>query len=202
MRAKQHRLPKLMAGGLLVAGLAVTAAVTAAVPAAAAPQYGPAPTAPPAPQAPAPMPSHEAEAQAGAMATKPATEAPHPNRMRDLIKGKEDQPAETIFKNVRILKGVPAGKFLDTMEGFSHALGTNCKKCHDTENFASDDKKEKKAAREMIQMTQDINDKYLKAMPEMDRGSYVGCFTCHRGQSNPNARPKGSTDKAPEKPQS
>jgi hypothetical protein len=121
--------------------------------------------------------------------------------MRDLIKGKEDQPAETIFKNVRILKGVPAGKFLDTMESFSHALGTNCKKCHDTENFASDDKKEKKAAREMIQMTQDINDKYLKAMPEMDRGSYVVCFTCHRGQSNPNARPKGTTE-AIEKPQS
>ena len=41
------------------------------------------------------------------------------------------------------------------MEGFSHALGTNCKKCHDTENFASDDKNEKKIAREMIQMTKD-----------------------------------------------
>lgn len=183
---------KLMAGGLLLAGLA-------ALPILASPQYGQ--TQPP-PPAPAPMPSHDAEKQAGAMDAKPATEAPHPNKMRDLIKGHENEPAETVFKNVQTLKGVPAGRFLDAMEGFSHALGTNCKKCHDTENFASDDKKEKKVAREMVRMTQDINEKYIKPMPELDKDSHVGCFTCHHGQSNPNARPKGTTEKEPEKPHS
>ena len=186
-------LPKLMAGGLLLAGLA-------ALPILASPQYGqtPAPSALP----PAPMPSHEAEKQAGATEARPGVEAPHPNKMRDLIKGKEDQPAETVFKNIKTLKGVPAGRFLDAMEGFSHALGTNCKKCHDTENFASDDKKEKNIARDMVRMTQDINEKYIKPMPGMDSDSHVGCFTCHHGQSNPNARPKGSSENAPEKPRS
>jgi hypothetical protein len=185
-------LPRLMAGGLLLAGLA-------ALPLLASPQYGqtPAPSAPP----PAPMPSHEAERQAGAPEARPAAEAPHPNKMRDLIKGHENEPAETVFKNIKTLKGVPAGRFLDAMEGFSHALGTNCKKCHDTENFASDDKKEKNIARDMVKMTQDINEKYIKPMPGMDSGSHVGCFTCHHGQSNPNARPKGTTETAPEKPQ-
>jgi hypothetical protein len=120
--------------------------------------------------------------------------------LRDSIKGREDQPAETVFKNIKTLKGVPAGRFLDAMEGFSHALGTNCKKCHDTENFASDDKKEKNIARDMVRMTQDINEKYIKPMPGMDSGSHVGCFTCHHGQSNPNARPKGTTEKESEKP--
>jgi hypothetical protein len=186
----QRSFPKLMAGGLLLAGLA-------ALPLLASPQYGqtPAPSA-----TPAPMPSHEAEKQAGAPEGKPAAEAPHPNKMRDLIKGHENEPAETVFKNVKILKGVPAGRFLDAMEGFSHAHGTNCKKCHDTENFASDDKKEKNIARDMVKMTQDINEKYIKPMPGMDSGSFVGCFTCHHGQSNPNARPKGTSEKAPEKP--
>jgi hypothetical protein len=183
------RLPKLMAGGLLLAGLAV-----AAVPAASTPQYGQAPP------APAPMPSHEAEGQPGAMEAKPGAEAPHPNKLRDLIKGRENEPAETVFKNVKVLKGLPAGHFLDAMEGFSHALGTNCKKCHDTENFASDDKEAKKVAREMVRMTEDINEKYIKAMPEMDKDAHVGCFTCHHGQSNPNARPKADAEKAPEKP--
>jgi hypothetical protein len=180
--------PKLMAGGLLLAGLAV-----AALPAASAPQYGQAPP------APAPVPSHEPEGQP-AMDAKPGAEAPHPNKLRDLIKGRENEPAETVFKNVKVLKGLPAGHFLDAMEGFSHALGTNCKKCHDTENFASDDKEGKRVAREMVRMTEDINEKYIKAMPEMDKGAHVGCFTCHHGQSNPNARPKADAEKAPEKP--
>ncbi|HEX4496357.1 MAG TPA: c-type cytochrome [Thermoanaerobaculia bacterium] len=193
MRAKLPMLPKMLAGGLLVAGLAVPAAMTAW----AAPQYGQAPPA----AAPAPMPSHESEAQPGEMAPKPGAEAQHPNKLRDLIKGKEDQPAETVFKNVQVLKGLSVGHFMDAMEGFNHALGTNCRKCHDTENFSSDDKKDKKIAREMVQMTQGINEKYIKAMPDLDKDAHVGCFTCHHGQSHPNAQPKESTEKSQEKPQ-
>ncbi|HEY0511849.1 MAG TPA: c-type cytochrome [Thermoanaerobaculia bacterium] len=175
--------PKLIAGGVLVAGLNAAHALSA----------------PQAPQTPAPMPSHEAEQQPPAAAPTPAPESKpaagskepaRPNPMRKMIAGHENEPAETVFKNVRVLKGVPAGRFLDTMEGFSHALGTNCKKCHDTENFASDDKEEKKTARGMVTMTRDINEKYIKTIPGMDQDSYVGCNTCHHGQSNPNARPK------------
>jgi hypothetical protein len=164
----------LIFGGLLIAGLAAS-------PASSTPQA-----------APAPMPSHPAE-QPPAAAPEPAVgakEPAHPNPLRKLIAGHENEPAETVFKNIQVLKGVPAGRFLDTMEGFSHALGTNCKKCHDTENFASDDKEEKKSARGMVTMTRDINEKYIKTIPGMDSGSFVSCSTCHHGQSNPNAKPK------------
>ncbi len=167
----------LIAGGLLVAGLA---AASPGAPGMPAPQEPPA-----ASPAPPSMPAHEAE--------HPAASAPDPHRdspLRKMIAGHESEPAETIFKNVKVLKGLTVKQFMDTMEGFSHALGTNCKKCHDTENFASDDKEEKTAARGMVMMTRDINEKYLKTMPGLDKGAHAGCFTCHHGQVNPNARPK------------
>jgi hypothetical protein len=184
------RIPKLIAGGLLAAGLAATPALStpqaSQVPAAQAPQT-----------APAPMPSHESGQTSEQAPAAGAKEPAHPNPLKKLIAGHENEPAETLFKNIQVLKGVPAGRFLETMEGFSHALGTNCKKCHDTENFASDDKEEKKSARGMVTMTRDINEKYIKTIPGMDSGSFVSCNTCHHGQSNPNAKPKDSAEKRP-----
>jgi hypothetical protein len=174
-------LPSLLAGGLLIAGLA-------AAPAFSTPQSSQTPPAPAGDAKPKAAPSQgQSQGQ---------SQAPRPNPLRQLIAGKEDQPAETIFKNIQALKGVPAGRFLDTMEGFSHALGTNCKKCHDTENFASDDKDDKKVARHMIAMTRDINEKYVKTMPGLDSDAFVSCNTCHHGQSHPNAKPQapGSED--------
>ena len=162
--------PSLLAGGLLIVGLA-------AAPAFSTPQSS---------QTPPPSGDAKPKAAPG----EGQSQAPRPNPLRQLIAGKEDQPAETIFKNIQLLKGVPAGRFLDTMEGFSKALGANCKKCHDTENFASDDKDDKKVARGMIAMTRDINEKYVKTMPGLDSDAYVGCNTCHHGQSHPNAKPK------------
>jgi hypothetical protein len=172
----------LVSGGLLLAGLA-------AVPALSTPQAAQ-PPAPAESAAPPAMPSHEATPPAAAPAAPGDLPLAHPNTLRKLIAGRENEPAEKVFKNVQVLKGLPAGHFLDAMEGFSHALGTNCKKCHDTENFASDDKEEKKTARGMVTMTRDINEKYIKTMPGLDQEAHVGCFTCHHGQSNPNARPK------------
>ena len=170
----------LISGGLLVAGIA------AAAPGMPASQEPPA-------VAPAPMPAHPADPSAAYL---PALPDPHRDSpLRKMIAGHESEPAETLFKNVKVLKGLTVKQFMDTMEGFSHALGTNCKKCHDTENFASDDKEEKTAARGMVAMTRDINDKYLKTMPGLDKGAHAGCFTCHHGQVNPNARPKEGAPK-------
>lgn len=171
--------PKLMAGGLLLAGLALPALST--------PQSGQTQPAP----APEPMPSH-ATGQAPAGAS--AQQAPRPNPLRELIKGRENEPAETVFKNIQTLKGVPAGRFLEAMEGFSHALGTKCRECHDTENFASDDKDEKKVARGMIQMTRGINEQYIKTMPGLDRDAAVSCYTCHHGKTHPASRPESAGD--------
>lgn len=175
--------PKLMAGGLLLAGLAL--------PALSNPQYGQARPAPATATTPAPdpMPSHPTAQQSY---TPDAQPAPRPGSVRDLIKGRENEPAEKVFKNIQLLKGVPAGRFLDAMEGFSNALGTKCKECHDTENFASDDKDEKKVARGMIQMTKGINEQYIKTMPGLDHDAFVSCYTCHHGKTHPAGRPEGN----------
>jgi len=165
--------PKMMAGGLLLAGLALPALST--------PQYG---QAQPAPE---PMPSHPTGQAAPAA---PDAQAPRPNPLREFIKGRENEPAEKVFKNIQLLKGVPAARFLDAMEGFTHALGTKCKECHDTENFASDDKTEKKIARGMVQMTKGINEQFIKTMPGMDKDAFVSCYTCHHGKTHPAGRPE------------
>jgi hypothetical protein len=180
-------LPKLMAGGLLLAGLAVPALSTPQY----TPQSGQAPAPAPAPSA---MPSHDSGQQPSAE-SKPAAgaeQAPRPNPLEKLIKGRENEPVETVFKNIQVLKGLPAGRLLDTMRGVSAALGTNCKKCHDTENFASDDKDDKKIARSMIQMTKAINDQYLKTMPGLDQDAAVSCYTCHHGKSHPASKPESA----------
>jgi len=175
-------LPKLMAGGLLLAGLAVPALST--------PQSGQAPAPAPAPSA---MPSHDSgqPPAAAPSESKPAAEqAPRPNPLEQMIKGRENEPVETVFKNIQVLKGLPAGRLLDTMRGFGAALGTNCKKCHDTENFASDDKDDKKVARGMIQMTKGINEQFLRTMPGLDQDAAVSCYTCHHGKSHPASKPE------------
>jgi len=107
--------------------------------------------------------------------------------LRKQIAWKENQPSETVFKNIQSLKGVPAGQLLTIMDtGFRPALGVKCSFCHDPQNWASDDKDEKKVARQMMQMTHDINDKYLKAMKGLDSEKpQVNCTTCHRGEQKP-----------------
>jgi len=107
--------------------------------------------------------------------------------LRKAIAGKENQPAETVFKNIQVLKGVPAERLLMVMDsGFRPALGVKCSYCHDPQNWASDDKSEKKVARKMLQMVHDINDKYLKSIEGLKSDKpIVSCATCHRGQEKP-----------------
>src|SRR5437764_1251285 len=74
------------------------------------------------------------------------------------IAGHEREPAEKVFQNVQWLKGVPAGTFLEIMNyGYSKALGVTCAHCHVETDFASDDKRQKKAAREMQVLHRNIN---------------------------------------------
>jgi hypothetical protein len=107
--------------------------------------------------------------------------------LRKQIQGREKEPAETVFKNIQILKGRPAGSLLAVMDfGYRASLGVRCSHCHDTQNFASDDKSEKRVAREMSNMVRDINEKYLKAIPGLkSEKPVVNCTTCHRGQVKP-----------------
>jgi hypothetical protein len=53
-------------------------------------------------------------------------------------------------------------------------------------NFASDDKPQKKAAREMMLMVRDINPKVAAAVGKSaEAATRVGCVTCHRGVAIP-----------------
>ena len=103
------------------------------------------------------------------------------------VVGKEDQPSEAVFKNIKILKGVPAGHLLGIMQiGFSKSLGTSCAHCHVPGQWEKDDKPAKPIARDMWKMMHTINGDLLKTIDGLkDRTPIVNCTTCHRGHLKP-----------------
>ena len=107
-------------------------------------------------------------------------------KLREQIKGKEKEPAETVFKNIQTLKGVPAGRLLAIMEfGYARSLGVNCTHCHTPENWSSESKTKKQIARDMAAMTANINNQMLKNIKNINEKAVINCTTCHRGQTIP-----------------
>jgi hypothetical protein len=82
------------------------------------------------------------------------------------------------FKNLQVLKGMPANQLMAAMHDMTTALGQECGYCH-VEDMASDAKPTKQIARRMITMTQNLN---RDAFGGQTR---VGCDTCHRGATLP-----------------
>ncbi|HEX6178631.1 MAG TPA: c-type cytochrome [Thermoanaerobaculia bacterium] len=108
--------------------------------------------------------------------------------IRKRIAGRENEPAETVFKNIQWLKGIPAARLLRIMNmGYSRALGVTCVHCHTETDFASDDKRPKRAAREMAVMHRAINEqlKEMKNLEAEGNARSINCNTCHRGQVSP-----------------
>ena len=103
------------------------------------------------------------------------------------IAGRENQPAEVVFKNIKILTGIPAGRLLKIMQlGYSQSLGTSCAHCHIPGQWEKDDKKPKQIARDMSKMTHAIVFDLLTNIDGIkDRNPLVNCTTCHRGQLKP-----------------
>jgi len=99
------------------------------------------------------------------------------------------QPAEMVFKNIQVLKGVPADEFLASMGFIANALAVNCTYCHLGEGgggwdeYAKDNDK-KQTARRMIAMMRTINNNNFGGR------RVVTCVTCH----NNNNRPKTTTN--------
>jgi hypothetical protein len=94
----------------------------------------------------------------------------------------QEKTAEQIYKNIQVLKGMPASQLDAIMAFISGSLGVRCNYCH-VNPFEKDDKPQKLAARKMIQMVFDLN-----------KGSFngqaaVSCYTCHRGQPQPTSVP-------------
>ena len=114
------------------------------------------------------------------------TEAPEVKRLLAEIAGKDNLPANQVFKNVKLLGNVSAGRLLRIMDvGYNQSLGVSCDHCHVEDRWDADEKRPKRAAREMILLVNDINDK-LGTMEEIDTGeATVNCTTCHRGYVKP-----------------
>jgi hypothetical protein len=107
-----------------------------------------------------------------------------------------DKPAEQVYKNVQIFKGVPASRLLKAMNFFQASLGVECAHCHVEGAFDSDDKAAKQTARRMIRMVGSAGN-FLK---EKSVDGTVTCFTCHRGQVKPQIIPPKWKAPAGEKP--
>ncbi|HLG16638.1 MAG TPA: photosynthetic reaction center cytochrome c subunit family protein [Blastocatellia bacterium] len=92
------------------------------------------------------------------------------------IAAQQDVPAERFYKNIQVLKGVPANRIVAMMAGINTALGVNCDYCHSMDALEKSDKPAHKAAVRDLLMTRDINDRYKMK---------VDCVNCHQGRAKP-----------------
>jgi photosynthetic reaction center cytochrome c subunit len=83
------------------------------------------------------------------------------------------QTAEQHFKNIQVLKNIPADQLIPSMQFIAASLGVECEFCHVEHANDKDDKKTKLAARKMIT-----------------------CYTCHRGVARPVSTPVLPADAA------
>ncbi len=95
-------------------------------------------------------------------------------------------PAE--FANLQVLPAdISKDELKQTMKLITRSLGIKCDHCHltDVRDFASDERREKVVAREMMRMVERINRDLLtwEDAPE------ATCFMCHHGQPKPQMKP-------------
>jgi hypothetical protein len=98
-------------------------------------------------------------------------------------------PSPPPMTNLQIFpKDTPRPQLVGTMQAISASLGVQCVYCHVQEgrggrnDFASDEKPTKKAARGMLVLAREINAKLPEAVGKSaDATTRVGCATCHRG---------------------
>jgi len=106
---------------------------------------------------------------------------------------RKDDPG---YKNLKILPQDITPQQLDSvMAHFSDALNVSCDFCHvkpknpnDDPDYASDDNKHKLVARQMMEMTYEINDKYFDytgAKRTIETPLMVTCYSCHNGNKVP-----------------
>lgn len=172
------KLTSLLSPAAAVALL--TAAVLAATTGVQATQDQPQASAPAAQTAPAP-PAGGAPPQ-GMPGGRPMRSYPAPTNLQVLPKDLTGQQVHEI------------------MEGVAGSLGVHCDFCHAADpnnmgpngkprlNFADDSKNDKKIARIMFTMTQQINADYISKASALDPDAMdmtVKCGTCHRGHQMP-----------------
>jgi hypothetical protein len=100
--------------------------------------------------------------------------------------------AEEQFKNIQVLKGIPAEQLIPTMQFITASLGVQCDFCHVQQAFEKDDKKNKQTARKMMEMMIAIN------ADDFDGHRAVTCNSCHNGNPKPQAIPPVMTEEPKE----
>jgi hypothetical protein len=108
-----------------------------------------------------------------------------PSYLKDTI---NEKPAEQVYKNIQVLKGMPASELIPTMRFMASSLGVRCDFCHVTSKTGSwpmdrDDKETKLTARKMITMMNQIDNDNFEGRRA------VNCATCHNGNKKPNTFP-------------
>ena len=93
--------------------------------------------------------------------------------------GQGQRLAEEQFKNIQVLKGIPAEQLIPTMQFIAASLGVECDYCHNPKAMDNDDKKPKVIARKMITMMLAID------KDNFDGRRQVTCNSCHRGAAHP-----------------
>lgn len=118
---------------------------------------------------------------------KPFDQAQALADLRKAIAGQEDKPAGEVFKNIQMLKAMPAARLLRVMElGYAKSLGVNCTHCHVAGQWEKEDKPTKQIARDMAAMAANINNEQLKKIKNLKSAEpVINCTTCHRGQTKP-----------------
>ncbi|MEO8573968.1 MAG: c-type cytochrome [Pyrinomonadaceae bacterium] len=108
-------------------------------------------------------------------------------KLKQQIKGRENDLAPTVFKNIQTMKNTPAGRLLAVMEmGFTKSLGVNCTHCHVPDKWEAEDKTQKQTARDMSAMVTTINKELLRNIKNLKgEPPIVNCTTCHRGELKP-----------------
>src|SRR5258708_31107492 len=106
--------------------------------------------------------------------------------VRQLIAGRENEPAETVFKNIQVLKGMPAGRLVSVMDiAFSRSLCVRCTHCHQ-DQWDHDTVPAKEIARDMLRMNRRLNQELLQTIKGLAwRHDTANCTTCHRGAVKP-----------------
>jgi Photosynthetic reaction centre cytochrome C subunit len=118
---------------------------------------------------------------------KPFDQAQALADLRKAIAGQENKPASEVFKNIQMLKTVPAARLLKVMElGYAKSLGVDCTHCHVAGQWEKEDKPTKQITRDMAAMVANINNEQLKKIKNLKSPEpVINCTTCHRGQTKP-----------------
>jgi photosynthetic reaction center cytochrome c subunit len=89
----------------------------------------------------------------------------------------QPKTAEQAFKNIQVIKSMPAGQLQNSMSFMAASLGVDCTHCHTPPAMEKDDKPAKQTARRMLSMVNEINKNFETPI--------VNCATCHRGRTKP-----------------